>query len=120
MTFPFRLTVAALLSSLLLFALSCGERPAANAPAEVKTPDATVGVRGGGITYRVTGAPTTFNYLLAEDEPTIIVTQFLLTSRLVEFDHDAQKFVAGLAETWTTEADGKNGKCKTSQRSEIF
>lgn len=112
MTFPFRLTVAALLSSLLLFALSCGERPAANAPAEVKTPDATVGVRGGGLTYRVTGAPTTFNYLLAEDEPTIIITLFLLTSRLVEFDHESQQFVAGLAETWTTEADGKTVNVK--------
>ena len=69
MTFAFRFTVAAFLSSSLLFALSCGERPAANAEVEVKTPDATVGVPGGEITYRVSGPPTTFNYLLAEDEP---------------------------------------------------
>lgn len=112
MTFPFRLTVAALLSSLLLSALSCGERPAANAPTDVNTAEATAGIRGGGLTYRVTGAPTTFNYLLAEDEPTIIITQFLLTSRLVEFDHESQQFVAGLAETWTTEADGKTVNVK--------
>lgn len=112
MTFAFRFTVAAFLSSSLLFALSCGERPAANAEVEVKTPDATVGVPGGEITYRVSGAPTTFNYLLAEDEPTIIVTLYLLTSRLVEFDHTTQTFVAGLAETWTTEADGKTVNVK--------
>jgi peptide/nickel transport system substrate-binding protein len=112
MPLVFRLTVATLLLSSLLIGLSCGERPATNAPVEVKTPDVTSGVRGGEITYRLAGAPTTFNYLLAEDEPTIIITLYLLTSRLVEFDHKTQRFVAGLAESWATEGDGKTVNVK--------
>lgn len=112
MTLAFRMPVAVLLLSSLFFVFSCDERVATNAPVEVKTPESTAGVRGGEITYRVTGAPTTFNYLLAEDEPTIIITQFLLTSRLIEFDHKSQLFVAGLAESWVAEKDNKTVNVK--------
>ncbi|MFN0141636.1 MAG: ABC transporter substrate-binding protein, partial [Pyrinomonadaceae bacterium] len=112
MTLAFRLLVAVLLLSLLIFGFGCGSAPATNAPVEVKTQDANAGVRGGEITYRLTGAPTTFNYLLAEDEPTIIVSQFLLTSRLIDFDHESQQFVAGLAETWAAEKDNKTVNIK--------
>lgn len=66
----------------------------------------TTGTRGGKLSYRVTAPPKTFNYLLAADEPTIVTAFYMLTSRLVEFDHRTQKYVPGLAETWTTE-DGK-------------
>ena len=112
MPLVFRLTVATLLLSSLIIVLSCGERPATNAPVEVKTPDVTSGVRGGEITYRLAGAPTTFNYLLAEDEPTIIITLYLLTSRLIEFDHKTQQFVPGLAESWAPDGDGKTVNVK--------
>lgn len=112
MPLAFRLLVAVLLLSLLMFGFGCGSAPATNAPLEIKTQDANAGVRGGEITYRLTGAPTTFNYLLAEDEPTIIVSQFLLTSRLIDFDHETQQFVAGLAETWEAEKDNKTVNLK--------
>jgi len=52
-------------------------------------------------------APKTFNYMLAEDEPTLIGAGFTLTSRLIDFDHSTLKYVGGLAETWTMQADGK-------------
>jgi peptide/nickel transport system substrate-binding protein len=112
MTRIYRSPIVVLLLSSLLFIFSCGSGPATNAPVEVKTPDVTAGVRGGEITYRVAAAPNTFNYLLAEDEPTIITSLYLLTSRLVEFDHESQQFVAGLAETWASEPDGKTVNIK--------
>ena len=43
---------------------------------------------------------------MAKDEPTLVAAFFMLTSRLVEFDHPTQKYVPGLAESWTT-ADGQ-------------
>ena len=101
-----------LINTLLIFVcllfIGCGAPPAVNkAPASHKIEARTNGTRGGKLTYRLTAAPKTFNYLLAEDEPSIITAFFMLTSRLVEFDHDTQKFVPGLAESWTTQPDGK-------------
>ena len=55
--------------------------------------------------YRVSSPPKTFNYLVANDEPSILTAFFLLNSRLVEFDHTTQTYVPGLAEAWTTSAD---------------
>lgn len=112
MTRVFRLSVAVLLLSVIFSAFGCGEKPLPNAPVKVETAESAAGVRGGEITYRVSSAPTTFNYLLAEDEPTIILTMYLLTSRLVEFDHRTQKYVAGLAESWQPEKDGKTVNIK--------
>lgn len=66
------------------------------------------GTRGGSITYRLTSPPKTFNYLMAGEEPTLIVAFFLIGGRLVEFDHDAQRYVPGLAEAWKMNDDGKN------------
>src|SRR5688572_6507879 len=104
-----------LLISLLTFCLllagllaGCGGRPPANSSNDpAKLEPRTAGTRGGHLTYRVTAAPKTFNYLLAEDEASFLAAFFTLTSRIVEFDHSTQKFVPGLAETWTTAADGK-------------
>lgn len=107
-----RLCYVLLLTSSLII-LGCRPQPAANAPIDIKPPiDVTSGVRGGEITYRMPAAPNTFNYLLAEDEPTIITSLYLLTSRLVEFDHRTQRFVAGLAESWTAEPDNKTVNIK--------
>ena len=91
---------------LLPFGLSCEQPPASNSTADSGTMSPlTAGVRGGKATYRVTSPPKTFNYLLANDEPSIVLSFFLLNSRLVEFDHSTQKYVPGLAESWTTAAD---------------
>lgn len=89
--------------------LNCGGRPPAanNAPASNKLDAHTAGTRGGKITYRLTGAPSTFNYLLATDEATLFATHFLLASRLIDFDHQNLKYVPGLAESWTMQPDGK-------------
>jgi peptide/nickel transport system substrate-binding protein len=57
------------------------------------------------LVYRVSSPPKTFNYLVTNDEPSILVAFFLLNSRLVEFDHTTQRYVPGLAEAWTTSTD---------------
>jgi peptide/nickel transport system substrate-binding protein len=67
----------------------------------------TTGKPGGSITYRVTAPPKTFNYMMAADEPTILVAFFLTGSRLVEFDHDKQAYVPALAESWQLGTDGR-------------
>jgi peptide/nickel transport system substrate-binding protein len=72
----------------------------ANAPAELPREKAT-GARGGNLSYRLSAAPKTFNYVMvAGDEPTNLVSFFLLASRLVEFDHDRQDYAPALAESW--------------------
>jgi peptide/nickel transport system substrate-binding protein len=65
------------------------------------------GKRGGRLVITERSAPQTFNFLSAADASSINVAFFLMASRLVEFDHDNQKFTAGLAEFWQTGTDGK-------------
>jgi peptide/nickel transport system substrate-binding protein len=97
------------LSSLVLFAVlalllaACGAppKPASSSPG-AKIEPRTNGTRGGKLTYRLTAPPSTLNYLMAKDEAGLTASYFLLISRLVEFDHSTQKFVPGLAESWTT------------------
>ncbi len=84
----------------------CGSGPAANSSNAAKVEPKTAGVTGGKLTFRLTAAPKSFNYLMAADEPTIAASFLMLTSRLVDFDHRTQKYVASLAETWTTATDG--------------
>jgi peptide/nickel transport system substrate-binding protein len=67
-----------------------------------------IGQRGGAITYRVASPPQTFNYLKASDEPSLIVAFYLMGGRLVEFDHDTQRYVPNLAESWRREDDGRS------------
>lgn len=64
-------------------------------------------MRGGALGYRVATAPTTFNYLLAGDENSLLVAFYLMGGRLVEFDHKNQRYVPGLAESWRMGDDGK-------------
>lgn len=64
------------------------------------------GQRGGRLVYRIGPPLKTFNYLMADDEPSIIATVYLLGSRLAAFDHSTQQFAPALAESWTTEPDG--------------
>lgn len=63
--------------------------------------------RGGEIIYRVSTAPTTFNYLQADDENSLIVAFYLMGGRLIEFDHKTQRYVPGLAESLRRLDDGK-------------
>jgi peptide/nickel transport system substrate-binding protein len=96
---------------LLIFALlfvcgACRPSPPAPAPAEPGR-EKVNGVRGGSITVRITAPPKTFNYLMATDEASLNAGYFLLGGKLVDFDHDTQKYVPGLAESWKREPDGK-------------
>ena len=94
---------------LLPVLFSCRQLPASNTATGTAKPEQRgVGTRGGKLVYRVSSPPKTFNYLLANDEPSILTAFFLLNSRLVEFDHSTQTYVAGLAEAWTTSADHRS------------
>jgi peptide/nickel transport system substrate-binding protein len=79
--------------------------PASNTP-ERSAANARTAKRGGKIVYRITTQPKTFNYLLADDESSIMATVYLLGSRLAAFDHTTQQFVPALAESWKTAEDG--------------
>jgi len=100
-----RLSLAALLVVTLTSACvqPTPTSPGGDFPAHART----TGRPGGSITYRITAPPKTFNYLMAADEPTILVAFFLTGSRLVEFDHDKQAYVPALAENWQLGADGR-------------
>ena len=101
----FRLAVFLLLP--LLF--SCRQAAPSNTTTGTAKPEQrTIGTRGGRLVYRVSSPPKTFNYLLANDEPSIVMAFFLLNSRLVEFDHSTQTYVPGLAEAWTTSPDQRS------------
>jgi peptide/nickel transport system substrate-binding protein len=63
--------------------------------------------RGGEITYRVSTAPKTFNYLQVSDENSMIVAFYLMGGRLIEFDHKNQRYVPSLAESLRRLDDGK-------------
>lgn len=89
----------------LLFA-ACGQSATSNAGQDAKVEPRVNGTRGGRITCRLSAPPKSLNYLMAADEPTLIASFSLLMGRLVDFDHQTQKFVPGLAESWST-ADGK-------------
>jgi peptide/nickel transport system substrate-binding protein len=78
-----------------------------NQPAELPR-EKVAGTRGGQLTYRVSAPPKTFNYILATgDDPTIVISYFLLESRLVELDHDTQSYAPALAEEWKQSADAR-------------
>lgn len=103
-------TYSRLLAFLLLPLLfSCRQPPASNTTTGAANPDQRgIGTRGGKLVYRLSSPPKTFNYLLANDEPSIVMAFFLLNSRLVEFDHSTQTYVPGLAEAWTTSSDRRS------------
>jgi peptide/nickel transport system substrate-binding protein len=92
------LMISALFSLILL--ASC-EKPSPANRAEQEA-----GRRGGSITYRLSAPPDTLNYLRAKDEPSIITSFFLMTARLIEFDHRQQAYAPGIAESWQVREDG--------------
>jgi peptide/nickel transport system substrate-binding protein len=91
-------------SLFILFAIllsACGQPPSANNTAANSGPAAkTAGTRGGTLSYRLTAPPSTFNYLVATNEPSILVAFYMLNNRPIEFDHGTQKYKAVLAESW--------------------
>jgi peptide/nickel transport system substrate-binding protein len=94
---------------LLPLLFSCRQPSPSNTTTGITKPEARrIGTRGGKLVYRVSSPPKTFNYLLANDEPSILTAFFLLNSRLVEFDHSTQTYVPGLAEAWTTSPDHRS------------
>src|SRR5436305_8974630 len=100
-----RLLVFALIVIALLSA--CVQQPQTGTSGEFPAHARTTGKTGGAITYRITAPPKTFNYLMASDEPTILVAFYLTGSRLAEFDQDKQAYVPALAESWQMDADGR-------------
>lgn len=95
-------------AAVYLFLLaSCGGVSQNTAPAANNSSQQTVGKRGGTLVYRITAPVKTLNYYLADDEPSVVVTLFLMNDRLVTFDHSKQEHVPLLAESYTLAADGK-------------
>ena len=95
-------------SLLCFFAAACGTNPVSPPPSPASKPDTGLtATRGGTLTYRLTTPPSTFNYLLAADEATIVTAFFLMGGRLIAFDHPSQKFTPALAESWQMADDGR-------------
>jgi peptide/nickel transport system substrate-binding protein len=104
------LPVVLLLLLLLLLLGSCKsstetQKPAA--PEGAPPREHVAGTRGGTLTYRLTSPPKTFNYLMVSEEYSLTVAFFLMSGRLAEFDHDAQRYRAGLASEWKLGDDGR-------------
>jgi peptide/nickel transport system substrate-binding protein len=83
----------------LVFLLVLISLPACHKPAVVP--------KGGVLSYRVTTAPRSFNYILIEDESSVLIAFYLIGGRLVEFDHSLQNYKPGIAESWRRAADGR-------------
>ncbi|HEY6186169.1 MAG TPA: ABC transporter substrate-binding protein [Pyrinomonadaceae bacterium] len=93
---------------LLIAALSggCLNQTKTSAPSQSSAPrERVVGTRGGSLSYRVVTSPKTFNYVMATDTDTLVLTLYLMGGRLAEFDHDAQRYVGALAESWQWASD---------------
>src|SRR5262245_3672793 len=98
------------LSALLVVLWTFGACRSSAPPTQQNLPTSNerlIGQRGGSLTYRVIAPPQTFNYLIAADEPSLLVAFYLLGGRLVEFDHDARAYVPGLAASWKLNNDGR-------------
>jgi peptide/nickel transport system substrate-binding protein len=91
---------------LSVVALTCGclsqNRTSAPPAAPQATPprERVAGTRGGSLSYRVATPPKTFNYVLASDADTVLVSLYLLGGRLAELDQDTSRYVPALAESW--------------------
>ena len=93
---------------LAVLTLSCGQPPATNTSnSDSKFAPRVAGTQGGTLTYRLSGPPSTFNYFVADTEPSVLVALYMMSSRPIEFDHATQKYRNALAETWTLGPDRK-------------
>ncbi|HVG28410.1 MAG TPA: ABC transporter substrate-binding protein [Pyrinomonadaceae bacterium] len=109
---PQRKPLLAALVALACALAACQPAPQqnANSPSQSQLPrEKTTGKRGGQLTYRLSAPPKTFNYVMSTgDDVTTTLTLFLLSSRLVELDHDAQGYTPALAEEWKLGADARS------------
>lgn len=102
MTYFYRLVAVFCISFFLLYCFACGNRqPATKSGGEDSIPRP-----GGSITYRLSGPVNTLNTLLAQDEPTLISTFYLMNARLVDFDPIRQVYEPSLAESVNRLPDG--------------
>ncbi|MEP6703808.1 MAG: ABC transporter substrate-binding protein [Acidobacteriota bacterium] len=86
--------------------LSCGQPPTSDTTAtDSKFPAKVAGTRGGSLSCRLSAPPTTFNYLVATNEPSILLSFYMMTGRPIEFEHATQKYRGALAESWSVSAD---------------
>jgi peptide/nickel transport system substrate-binding protein len=88
-----------------VFGLSCGNSSTSDNSATAAKMQVD-GRPGGSLSYRVTTPIKTLNYYQADDEPSVVLTLFLLNDRLVALDHEKQAYVPLLAESYST-ADGQ-------------
>jgi peptide/nickel transport system substrate-binding protein len=98
------------LIALSLFFFGCGQ-PAQNSNSSASNSNSqfehTVGTRGGTLTYRLNLAPKSFNYLMADNEPSVLLDFYLLGGHLIDFDGVTQRYVPGLAESWHLADDAR-------------
>jgi peptide/nickel transport system substrate-binding protein len=102
-----RLVLGLLIAFACLISLTgCRTAPQSSGPAANSSPQQTIGKRGGSLVYRISQPLKTLSYYMADDEPSVIVTFFLLNDRLINFDHEKQAHVPLLAESYTPGPDG--------------
>lgn len=91
------------------FTLSCqrGSLEPAKQPSQETARERVAGTRGGSLVYRLTSPPKTFNYLMVSEEYSLTVAFFLMGGRLVEFDHDEQRYRPALAAEWKLGEDNR-------------
>lgn len=99
---PFKFVVVV---SLLCLLAAC--RNSTSQESGAASQERQVGARGGRLVVADRSTPNTFNYLLAGDAVSATVAGYLLAAPLVEFEHDKQTFVPGLAESWPVSDGGK-------------
>lgn len=102
-----RIWTISAIAFLLYLSPACSDR---NDPASTNVDTGSISEqpkRGGTITYRLASAPSTFNYLVANDEPSVVTAFYLLGARLVDFDHRSRTYVPSLAESWKVGPDGR-------------
>lgn len=95
----------------LLAALLIASCQRASEPPRQSAQDAprehVAGTRGGSLIHRLSSPPKTLNYLMVSEESSLTVAFFLMGGRLVEFDHDAQRYTPALAAEWKMNDDGR-------------
>lgn len=91
----------------VLLALATAACRPSSTPQETVSQERQIGASGGRLVVADRGTPKTFNYLLAGDVVSATIASYLMSSALVEMDHDTQAFVPGLAESWQASDGGK-------------
>ena len=102
----FRIRLIGLVALSLALGACSGNGPVNNT-GNSNTSAQTTGKQGGSLVYRVQAPVKTLNYLMADDEPSVLTTLFLINGRLIELDHQTQTHVPSLAESFTTAPDGR-------------